>query len=380
MCNELGRRTLLAKIDLKNAFRQCPVQVQDWHLLGIHWANNFYFDKCLPFGLRSAPHHFDSVATALEYIIKEHTNSPHVIHYLDDFLFAGPPGCDTCTTVFTVTKALCARLGITIKLEKCVVATTCITFLGIELDTVAQVARLPRDKLVELLAELQTFVERKRCTKRELLSIVGKLVFASKVIPAGRIFVRQLLDSSRQVSALHHRIHLNKETKADLMWWLEFARNWNGQGFFLEDFQLYTDAAGTTGFGAYWASQWLCDTWHPHQQLHTIEWKEMFAVVVAALAWGHMWVGKRLLVHCDNHAVVDIWQSGKSRNPQLMALVRRLFFIAAVNNFHIVIQHISGTDNSIADSLSRLQMDRFWRLAPLASATPTPIPAQAMSL
>ena len=159
MCNEVGRRTLLAKIDLKNAFRQCSVRVKDWHLLGIHWANNFYFDKFLPFGLRSAPHHFDSLATALEYIIKEHTNSPHVIHYLDDFLFAGPPGCDTCTTVFTATKALCARLGITIKLEKCVAATTCITFLGIELDTVAQVARLPRDKLVELLAELQTFVE-----------------------------------------------------------------------------------------------------------------------------------------------------------------------------------------------------------------------------
>ena len=130
----------------------------------------------------------------------------------------------------------------------------------------------------------------------------------------------------------------------------------------------------------FWAGQWLCDTWHPHQQLHTIEWKEMFAVVVVALGWGHMWVGKKLLVHCDNHAVVDIWQSGKSRNPQLMALVRRLFFIAAVNNFHIVIQHISGIDNSIADSLSRLHMDRFWRLAPRATATPTPIPAQVMSL
>ena len=40
--------------------------------------------------------------------------------------------------------------------------------------------------------------------------------------------------------------------------------------------------------------------------------------------------GRKLLVHCDNHAVVDIWSSGTSRSPELMVLVRRLFFVAAI--------------------------------------------------
>ena len=85
-------------------------------------------------------------------------------------------------------------------------------------------------------------------------------------------------------------------------------------------------------------------------------------------------------MHCDNHAVVDIWSSGTSRSPELMVLVRRLFFVAASHNFTVVLQHIPGTDNAIADALSRMQMTRFRSLAPLALTTPTAIPAPAMLL
>ena len=88
ICQKLGRGTLLAKIDLKNAFRQCPVRTEDWHYLGIYWREQFYIDKCLPFGLRSAPYLFNLVAQALAWIIEDQAHTPHVIHYLDDFLLA----------------------------------------------------------------------------------------------------------------------------------------------------------------------------------------------------------------------------------------------------------------------------------------------------
>ena len=55
MCQELGPGALMAKVDLKSVFRLCPVRQENWHLLGIHWRNKFYIDKCLPFGLRSTP-------------------------------------------------------------------------------------------------------------------------------------------------------------------------------------------------------------------------------------------------------------------------------------------------------------------------------------
>jgi hypothetical protein len=57
-----------------------------------------------------------------------------------------------------------------------------------------------------------------------------------------------------------------------------------------------------------------------------------------------------------------------------MTLLRKLFFVAARNNFTVTIRHIPGIRNSIADAISRMQFQRFFSLAPQASKDPTPIP------
>jgi hypothetical protein len=101
----------------------------------------------------------------------------------------------------------------------------------------------------------------------------------------------------------------------------------------------------------------------------------LYAVVVAAHAWGAHWARRRLLVHCDNEAVVHVWRAGTSKHKGLMSLVRTLFYVAASHNFTILLQHIPGANNSIADALSRSQFCRFRSLAPQADADPTPIPA-----
>ena len=236
------------------------------------------------------------VAQALAWIIKDQVHTPHVIHYLDDFLLAGSPQSEECTRLKDTTMALCSELGVVVKEEKAVGPTTTFTFLGIELDTIVQIARLPDGKLTELLSELRHFRRRMSCTKRELLSVIGKLVFTSKVIPAGHIFTRRLNNASMTVSQYHHRIHLNREIRADLQWWLDFTSEWNGQSIFLQDhwtpsprFHLFTDASGTLGYRAYWDGQWLRGNWQQHQNGRTIEWKKLFAVVVAAR--GHAWGG-----------------------------------------------------------------------------------------
>ena len=39
----LGRGALMAKIDIKHAFRLCPVRPEDQPLLGMCWDGHFYF-------------------------------------------------------------------------------------------------------------------------------------------------------------------------------------------------------------------------------------------------------------------------------------------------------------------------------------------------
>lgn len=50
-----GRGAMLAKFDLKSAYRQIPVHPDDKWLLGMDWNVMLYVDSTLRFGLRSAP-------------------------------------------------------------------------------------------------------------------------------------------------------------------------------------------------------------------------------------------------------------------------------------------------------------------------------------
>ena len=67
----------------------------------------------------------------------------------------------------------------------------------------------PTRELTALLEELSQFrllyASHHRCTKRQLLSLIGKLAFACKAIPAGRIFLRRLLDTAHSWTALRSK-------------------------------------------------------------------------------------------------------------------------------------------------------------------------------
>ena len=52
--------------------------------------------------------------------------------------------------------------------------------------------------------------------------------------------------------------------------------------------QLFTDALGHDGWGAYWSGRWLQDHWSPAQQQMNIAWKELYAIVMAVHTWGSL--------------------------------------------------------------------------------------------
>ena len=92
---QIGYGTLMAKIDVKSAFRLLPVHPADRHLLSTKWNNQIFIDTCLPFGLRSSPKLFNVLADLLSWILKQMQVTP-VMHYLDDFLTLGPPDSPLC--------------------------------------------------------------------------------------------------------------------------------------------------------------------------------------------------------------------------------------------------------------------------------------------
>ena len=129
-----GKGTLMAKMDIKQAYRNIPIAPGDRHLLGFRWNQITYIDNTLPFGLRSAPFIFTAIADALMWIM-EQKGVTWAIHHIDDFLTLGKPGTPECQSNKGLMEATCAEAGLPIEPEKSQGPCTTLTFLGIEIDT-----------------------------------------------------------------------------------------------------------------------------------------------------------------------------------------------------------------------------------------------------
>ena len=200
MIYDLG--SFLAKIDIKHAFRICPVRIQDFPLLGIKWRGYYYVDTRLPFGSRSSPYIFNCFADFLCWCIVYVCVIVNTLHYLDDFITAHASKTACQKNVNTILK-LFSFLGVPVAPEKLEGPSTRLTYLGIEIDTIEQTIRLPADKLTDFKVLLSLFSTRHSCSKRELLQLIGKLSFAAKVVKPGRLFLRFLIDLSTTKANLH---------------------------------------------------------------------------------------------------------------------------------------------------------------------------------
>ena len=127
--------------------------------------------------------------------------------------------------------------------------------------------RLPEDKLTRLKALIQTWMKRKASQKRELLSLIGQLVHACKVVVPGRIFLRRMFDLASSCQKMDHWIRLNEAFRSDLTWWDTFMETWNRVSLLkshiehLSDIHVFTDASDSWGCGATWEGGWFQSPW-----------------------------------------------------------------------------------------------------------------------
>ena len=271
----MGPGTLLAKFDIESAYRLIPVHPDDRPLLGMRWRDKLYIDTTLPFGLRSAPKLFNAVADALQWIM-EHNGVPELLHYLDDFLIFGAPDSLECQQALEKALQLCLQLGVPVAKSKTEGPATSIIFLGIELDTVAKMVRLPREKLHRLQREISKWTGRRSCSKRELLSLIGQLQHACCVVKPGRSFLRRMITLSTVAKELHHKIRLNRGFRSDLQWWASFLPSWNGVSMMSgvvpahPTASITSDTSGSWGCGAFSsAGDWFQLKWpEPWSEVH----------------------------------------------------------------------------------------------------------------
>ena len=285
--------SVMGKIDIKHVFRICPVRQVDIELLGTFWQGIYFVELRLPFGLCSSVFIFNTFVDALAWILRNNYVIDMLTHYLDDFWIAGPANSTQCASNLYRIQDVFHKLGVPIAPDKLEGPTTCITCLGIEMDSVAQVICLPPPKFQELLLLLGDWTTKRKHTKRELLSLISKLAFAAKVVRSGHLFLCCLIDLSTSVAKLHHHITLNLEARKDIRWWSDFLPIWNGVSIipdkdwsYQADLEIFTDAASTLGYGAYYHGKWFYGPWPTELPDDSIQWKELFEVYAACKLWG----------------------------------------------------------------------------------------------
>ena len=382
----LGRGTLMAKIDIKSAFHLIPVHPADRHLLAMAWRDVVYIDTCLPFSLRSAPKIFNILADLLEWILK-HLGVTFVLHYLDDFLTMGSPDTSECHHNLQLLIEVCQMLGIPLAIAKVEGPTTVLEFLGILLDTTRMEARLPENKLVWVQTTVREWISKKKATKREILSLVGLLQHAAKVVHPGRTFVRRMYSVAARVLELDYYTRLNKEFRSDLSWWQLFLNSWNGVSFLkltampqVPDLMLQTDASGSWGCAAFCSGIWLQWEWPQEWYPISIRAKELVPIFLSCAVWGPRMARKSICFQCDNTGVVAAIKKGSAKEEVVMHLLRALWFFCAHFDIAITIEQLPGAQNCTADQLSRYNMHSFFFAKPQADLLPTPLPPELLQI
>ena len=104
--------------------------------------------------------------------------------------------------------AVFGKINLPLSAQKTVGPATQLEYLGIILDSDEMMAKLPTDKLICIRNMVDHFLTIHKCTKRALLSLLGHLNFASRVVIPGRAYTSRLIQASKSVVKLHYYVYI----------------------------------------------------------------------------------------------------------------------------------------------------------------------------
>lgn len=388
MCKKYKDPPYFAKIDLKDAYKHVPVQPADWHMLGVKWPDQkgksyYYFYKVLNFGLRSAPYLFDIFANCLQDFMIYEGISPDTVRYVDDFLTIGATSADCAHSIHTML-ATCSKAGFQVQMSKVTQPSHIVEFLGIVIDSQNKELRISVERMDEINTLLQDWAGKATCTKRQLLQLIGKLAFASRVVRTGRAFLGRLIQLAKKARHLHHRVRIGSTARADIKWWTKCLSTHNGITMFDEDWSAtnyldcYTDASDW-GYGSVIANEWIAMSYTGDiapLKSYSINWRELHAACKALVTWAPIYRSRHILFHIDNSSVCCILNKLYTPIPEMMELVRLWCSTVELYQIKVCVVYISTHLNTVADALSRGAIDKAKELMPESPRQVWPLPIQ----
>ena len=321
----------------------------DYDLLGLEWDGT-YVDTCLPFGTRHGSQIFQRISDAVRFLM--HQAGFCIIDYIDDYIGIGVESI--AQRSFDHLLTLMKHLGLSVSQKKLVSPSTKVVCLGVLIDTVAGTVAIPPEKLRQINDTVKEWLEKRSCTKRQLQSILGLLLYVHKCVKPARVFLNRMLDLLR-TSQNAQKITLTSDFRRDVRWFAKFLPTYNGINFYDHrsvDHVIDLDACLTGLGGRFGNLVYFLPLPRGYKEC-TIVHLEMVNILLAIRLFCSLWAGRKVLVRCDNKAVVTVLSTGRTRDPFLSACARNVWYCAANHDIDMDYVHIRGHDNKVADLLSR---------------------------
>ena len=329
---------------------------------------HFFVDKCLPFWVSISCSHFQRVSNAINHIFCVQNNT-EANNYLDDFLQIAllQLWCNQLVERFI---HLCKEISFPISMENTEWASQLIVFLGMLLDTINQTISLSIEKVEKALVQLITVMTSKKVTVLQLQKLTGLLNFISRAIVPGRAFTRRIYNkfSNPKLKQSHH-VRVDRELRLDCLVWVHFLQQPEAicrpfidmtDSVNAKQLNFYTDTAKSDklGFSGSFDNHWMKGYWQGfiRQCNPSIEYLELYALVVAVDLWSWKFRNNRVIIFCVNESVIHMVNKTSTGCKNCMVLIRLLVLTSMKNNCRIFAKHVKGIQNCLSDALSRNNM------------------------
>ena len=187
--------------------------------------------------------------------------------------------------------------------------------------------------------------------------------------------------SKRYIPKQYHHIKIDKEFKQDCAIWLKFITEQDielavnrpmidlSYEVTAHQIRFYSDASAAErlGFGCIYNKRWIFGQWEPgfiRNNKPSIEYLELYALVAGLLTWQDQdnLNNTRVVIFCDNQAVMHMVNNITSSCPNCMHLIRIMVLNGMIHNRRVFVKFVPTKKNGLADALSHLDLDRFRRL------------------
>ena len=360
---------ILGKTDLSNTFRVLPLKISSfcWVVLKAEDPRDgkmkYFVDKCLPFGASISCSHYQRFSNSLKHLLQFRTSRKTVTNYLDDFLFIAllKVICDGMIRDFI---QLCNELKVPIVQEKTEWGTDMLVFLGILLEGRHRRLCIPIEKQEKALHLLNDISAKRKATIKDLQVLTGFLNFLARAIVPSRMFTRQMYAKCQQWKIgknnkrlkQHHHVKLDSEFMFDCKIWRVFLTNFRNKAVccpmidleaatvMAKQLNFSSDASANVslGMGGVYNDHWLFAKWEPgfiKNYSPSIGYLELFALVASVLTWGHELCNLRMIIFCDNSAVMSMVNNLTSSCQNCMYLLCLLTLNNLINNRRVFVQH-----------------------------------------